>query len=222
MSPFPDPLTATIDLQRQIVEETLDFDTKTQEWPERPQEIDHADVGQTSHDIGYEENKLELLHYGPLVDEDERHDISLLFVYALISRPYILDLQPDKSVVRRFLEHGFDIDLIDWNEPSTLDRRLSLDHYVNVYIDNCVNVVRDRSGREAINLFGYCMGGTMSTMYAAPAQRRSGISYYSRRASSPTATRVSWSSGLMATIQKPSPIPSGTCRRSSSPLASRT
>ncbi len=167
MSSFPDPLIATIDLQRQLVEEILDIDRKAEEWPERLQEIEHADVGQTPHDVVYEENKLELLHYEPLVDEDERHDVPLLFVYALVNRPYVLDLQSDKSVVRRFLEHGFDVYLIDWNEPSTLDRRLSLDHYVNVYIDNCVNVVCERAGRETINLFGYCMGGTMSTMYAA-------------------------------------------------------
>ncbi len=167
MTPFPDPVTATIDLQRQVMEETLDFGRKAEELPDRLREIDHANLGQTPHEVVYEENKLELLHYEPLVEEDERHSIPFLFVYALINRPYILDLQPDKSVIRRFLEHGFDVYLINWNEPSVLDRQLSLHHYVNVYMDNCVNIVRKRSEREAVNLFGYCMGGTMSAMYAA-------------------------------------------------------
>jgi polyhydroxyalkanoate synthase len=52
------------------------------------------------------------------VPEAERHDVPLLFVYALINRPYILDLQQDRSVVRRMLEAGFDVYLIDWGEPS--------------------------------------------------------------------------------------------------------
>ena len=41
----------------------------------------------------------------------------MLFCYALINRPYILDLQPDKSVVRQYLERGFDVYLIDWGVP---------------------------------------------------------------------------------------------------------
>jgi len=115
----------------------------------------------------YEENKLELHHYEPLVPEEERHDVPLLFVYALINRPYILDLQPDRSVIRRMLEAGFDVYMIDWGEPSDLDASLSLHDYVNRYIDNCVDVVRERSGQDSINLMGYCMGGTMSVMYTA-------------------------------------------------------
>jgi polyhydroxyalkanoate synthase len=57
--------------------------------------------------------------------------------------------------------------MIDWNEPSRLDQYLTLDDYVNRYIDNCVDVVRERSGQDSINILGYCMGGTMTAMYAA-------------------------------------------------------
>jgi polyhydroxyalkanoate synthase len=70
-------------------------------------------------------------------------------------------------VVRRLLEAGFDVYLIDWGEPSMLDQSLTLDDYVNRYIDNCVDEVAERAGLDAINLLGYCMGGTMSVMYAA-------------------------------------------------------
>jgi len=165
MSRYPDPATATVDVERQLVEEMAAFESKAAELPDRLAEMAGVDVGSTPHEVVYEENKLELLHYEPLADET--HDVPLLLVYALINRPYILDLQPDKSVVRRFLEAGFDVYLVRWNEPSTLDRHLTLDHYVNVYVDNCVDEVRARSGADAVNLLGYCMGGTMSAMYAA-------------------------------------------------------
>ena len=50
------------------------------------------------------------------------HATPVLFCYALINRSYILDLQPDKSVVGRYLERGFDVYMIDWQPPADADR----------------------------------------------------------------------------------------------------
>ena len=133
--------------------------------PDRLDAMGSVEVGTTPGEAVYEENKLKLVHFDPLTSQ--RHDVPILVVYALINRPYILDLQPDRSVVRRLLEDGFDVYLIDWGEPSALDASLTIDDYVVRYLDNCVDVVRERSGVDAINLLGYCMGGTMSAMYAA-------------------------------------------------------
>ncbi|QLK26844.1 class III poly(R)-hydroxyalkanoic acid synthase subunit PhaC [Natrinema zhouii] len=159
------PFATALNMQRQAWEATADFAEKTQVAPERTETIENIDVGQTPSEVVYEENKLELLHYEPMTEE--QHDIPILIVYALINKPYILDLQPDRSVVQTLLEAGFDVYLIDWGEPSKLDRSLGLDDYVNRYIDNCVDVVRERSGQDSINILGYCMGGTKSAMYAS-------------------------------------------------------
>jgi polyhydroxyalkanoate synthase len=163
MNPFTFPL----DAQRQLWEQAADRTESVGAIPDGLETMAGVEVGETTSEVVYRENKLELHHYEPLVPEEERHEVPLLFVYALINRPYILDLQPDRSVVRRMLEAGFDVFLIDWGEPSNLDTSLSLHDYVNRYIDNCVDEVRERSGRDSINLLGYCMGGTMSVMYAA-------------------------------------------------------
>ncbi|WP_228717180.1 MULTISPECIES: class III poly(R)-hydroxyalkanoic acid synthase subunit PhaC [Haloferax] len=133
--------------------------------PSQVERANAVEVGQTPSEVVYEENKLQLLHYES--QTESQHDVPILVVYALINRPYILDLQPDRSVVRTLLENGFDVYLIDWGEPSLLDASLTLDDYVNRYLENCVDVVRERSGQDAINILGYCMGGTMSAMYAA-------------------------------------------------------
>ncbi len=159
------PYATALELQRQTWENAADLAEKTQVAPERTETLENVEVGQTPSEVVYEENKLELLHYEPMTEE--QHDVPILVTYALINKPYILDLQPDRSVIRTLLEAGFDVYMIDWGEPSKLDRKLSLDDYVNRYIDNCVDVVRDRSGQDAINILGYCMGGTMSAMYAA-------------------------------------------------------
>ncbi|WP_225335851.1 class III poly(R)-hydroxyalkanoic acid synthase subunit PhaC [Halomicrobium urmianum] len=166
------PITAALDLQRKTLESMTEGVEAAAAAPERFARMQEVDVGQTPSEVVYEENKLELLHYdaeaaGIDVPEEEREEVPILIVYALINKPYILDLQPDRSVVRRLLEAGHDVYLIDWNEPSRLDQHLGLDDYVNRYIENCVDEIRERSGRDAINLLGYCMGGTMSVMYAA-------------------------------------------------------
>jgi len=123
------------------------------------------EVGSTPADVVYQGRKLRLLHYKPMVEKT--HPVPLLVVYALINKYYVLDLQPDRSWVRNLLKQGFDIYLIDWGSAEPIDRYLTFDDYVNRYTDRFVDTVRDASGQERITLHGYCMGGTMSVMYAA-------------------------------------------------------
>jgi polyhydroxyalkanoate synthase len=122
-----------------------------------------VDVGTAPNEVVYSDGKMKLLHYIPQVDEP--HPIPLLIIYALINKPYILDLQPDKSVIRKLLASGFDVYLIDWGTPTDVDRYLNLDDYVNWYIDDVVDVIRRRHDLDSITIFGYCMGGTLSVMY---------------------------------------------------------
>ena len=123
-----------------------------------------ADVGQTPSEVVYEENKLELHHYEP---EEKRYETPLFIVYALVNRPYILDLQPDRSVVGQFLDAGFEVFLVDWGEPSALDTSLGLEDYVCRYLDNCVEAICERAGVEQVHLLGYCMGGSLTIMYTS-------------------------------------------------------
>jgi polyhydroxyalkanoate synthase len=88
----------------------------------------------------------------------------ILIAYALVNKPYILDLQPDKSVVRAMLLSGIDVYLIDWGTPTDRDRYLELDDYVNGYMHRCVREVCRDAGVESVTILGYCMGGTMTAM----------------------------------------------------------
>jgi polyhydroxyalkanoate synthase len=121
--------------------------------------------GCTPSEVVYEEDNLRLLRYtwGP----EKRFKTPLLISFALVNRSYILDLLPHKSVVRHFLRAGFDVYLIDWGVPSHGDRHLGLEAYIDRYLHNVVNTLRKSNRDRPINLLGYCMGGTMSAMYAA-------------------------------------------------------
>jgi polyhydroxyalkanoate synthase len=91
----------------------------------------------------------------------------VLICYALVNRPYILDLQPGKSVVQRYLEQGFDVYLIDWGVPSYGDRGRTLEQYVGGYLRHMVAKVLADKRCASLHLLGYCMGGTMSAMFSA-------------------------------------------------------
>src|SRR5258707_3534012 len=61
--------------------------------------------GASPSEVVYEEDRLKLLHYESPVQP--RYRTPLLFVYALVNRPYILDLKRDRSVVAHFVNSGF-------------------------------------------------------------------------------------------------------------------
>jgi class III poly(R)-hydroxyalkanoic acid synthase PhaC subunit len=121
--------------------------------------------GTTPHDVVYEEDGLKLLRYRNGSGVAFREPI--LICYALINRPYILDLQPERSVVQQLLKRGFDVYLIDWGVPSAADRTMRLHDYVCVLMKHAAEYVRKASASPTFNLLGYCMGGTMSTMFTA-------------------------------------------------------
>jgi polyhydroxyalkanoate synthase len=90
----------------------------------------------------------------------------ILIVYAWINRPYVLDLRPEISVVKKYLEAGFDTYIIDWGYPTAVDRYLDLDDYVD-FLDKSIELIKRRTATHSVNIHGYCLGGTLSAVYAA-------------------------------------------------------
>jgi len=138
---------------------------KFQKGSEVISELTEISVGVTPHEIVYSEDKMKLLHYKTTVKNP--CPVPVLMVYALVNRYYILDLSPDKSVIKNLLDRGFDVYAIDWGYPSGMDRYLTIDDYVNGYLNNAVDYVRNKSGADKISLLGVCVGGTLSVMFAA-------------------------------------------------------
>ena len=123
------------------------------------------EVGTAPKEVVYQDGKMKLIHYIPMVQKP--HKIPLLIIYALINKPYILDLQPDRSVIRGLLKEGFDVYMIDWGIPTDTDRYLTLDDYINWYTNDVVDFIRRRYNLDSISILGYCMGGTLSVMFTS-------------------------------------------------------
>ncbi len=128
-------------------------------------DISEVDVGTAPKQLIYEEDKLKLYHYKPT--DDKACGVPVLVVYALVNRPYMLDIQPDRSFIRNLLKLGLDVYIIDWGYPTQADRYLSMDDYINGYMGNCVEAVRKNAKSDKVSLMGVCQGGTFSAIYSA-------------------------------------------------------
>lgn len=128
-------------------------------------ELKDIDVGTCKKESIYQQDKVNLYRYH--ADSDNKNRIPVLIVYALVNRPYMADLQQDRSLIRNLLAKGLDIYLIDWGYPDAEDSSLSIEDYIEEYLGNCVDEVRKCSGRGKINLLGICQGGVFSLCYTA-------------------------------------------------------
>lgn len=129
-----------------------------------------VEVGTTPKDVVIDHPMFKLYHY----KNEHRLEYAepILVCYALVNRAYILDLQPSRSVIRQLLRRGFDVYMIDWTVPRTIDKNLRLANYVLDFLMQNVDFVRKQSGMDRINLLGYCMGGAMSSMFTALHQEK--------------------------------------------------
>lgn len=123
-----------------------------------------TEISTTPYDVVYQEDRVKLKHYIP---EKVTSKTPLLIVYALINRETMLDLQPERSVVKSLMALGQEVYMIDWGYPTRKDRYITIDDHVNWYMDDIVDFIREKHEFEKINLMGICMGGTFSAMYSA-------------------------------------------------------
>ncbi|QBP41223.1 class III poly(R)-hydroxyalkanoic acid synthase subunit PhaC [Paenisporosarcina antarctica] len=122
-------------------------------------------VGQTPKELIWTKNKAKLYRYQPAIKKT--NSVPILMVYALINKPYILDLTPGNSLIEHLTNQGHDVYLIDWGTPGYEDKNMKLDDYILDYMPRAVKKVIQTSGASEISLFGYCMGGTMTSIFAA-------------------------------------------------------
>ena len=142
-----------------------DFYEKTIKFSEMIKNPPQVKTGQTPSEVVYRKHRMKLLHYKPA--SDKPYKTPLLVVFAMVNKPYILDLVPGKSVIEFLVNKGFDVYMLDWGDPTTIDNNKGLDEYINNYFDRAVDWILKNTGVSKLSLFGYCMGGTMSLMYAA-------------------------------------------------------
>lgn len=152
-------------MENQLLKEFADINDKMIKSYETLSQIKEVEIGQSPKTVVFEEDKLKLYHYTREGEPSVKTPV--LIVYALVNTYKMLDLQPDRSYIQNLLNLGLDVYLIDWGYPTQSDRYLSMDDYVNGYINDCVDVIRKKHKAEKINIISICQGGTLSIIYSA-------------------------------------------------------
>ena len=170
MRPFVEGLGRTSPVAAAWMEEWRRTAERAASWPKVAKAVRERQEWATPFDVVASEGPVRLLRFRLPEGEAKpvrRFATPLLMVFAMVNRPYVLDLLPNKSVVRQFLRAGFDVFMIDWGVPQPGDGTKTLHDYVEGHLDRLARRVLALTGQPQLNLFGYCMGGTMSAMYTS-------------------------------------------------------
>ncbi|WP_428852884.1 class I poly(R)-hydroxyalkanoic acid synthase [Imbroritus primus] len=124
----------------------------------------------TPGDVIYENEYFQLIQYHPLTDKVFARP--LLIVPPCINKFYVLDLQPENSLVRYAVEQGHTVMLVSWRNPGNDMADRTWDDYIEHAAIQAIHVTQAVSRQKQINVLGFCVGGTiLSTALAVLAAR---------------------------------------------------
>jgi polyhydroxyalkanoate synthase len=116
-------------------------------------------VATTPGDIVFENDFFQLIEYKPLTDKV--FERPLLFVPPCINKYYILDLQPDNSLIRYAVAQGHRLFVISWRNPDDSCKAWTWDDYIEQAAIKAISVTQEISGAKTIDTLGFCVGGTI-------------------------------------------------------------
>jgi polyhydroxyalkanoate synthase len=134
----------------------------------RKGQISHSDekafevgknVATTEGDVVFENALFQLLQYKPLTGKV--YERPLLIVPPCINKYYILDLQPNNSLVRYAVEQGHTVFLVSWRNPDASMSDMTWDDYVEQGVFKALEVSKEISEQDQVNAFGFCVGGAL-------------------------------------------------------------
>jgi polyhydroxyalkanoate synthase len=127
-------------------------------------------VATTEGAVVFENDYFQLIEYKPLTAKV--HQRPMLFVPPCINKYYILDLQPENSLIRYTVQQGHRVFVVSWRNPDESMADRTWDDYIEHAAIQAIRVVQEISGQDRIDTLGFCVGGTiLSTALAVLAAR---------------------------------------------------
>ena len=118
-------------------------------------------IATTEGQVVFRNDLFELIQYAPLTETV--YERPYLMVPPCINKYYILDLQPDNSVVRYMVEQGHTVFLVSWKNPDASMSKVTWDDYVGDGVIKAIEVVKEIGSTDQINVLGFCVGGTLTS-----------------------------------------------------------
>jgi polyhydroxyalkanoate synthase subunit PhaC len=132
-------------------------------------EVGH-NVATTEGSVVFENELFQLIEYKPLTPTV--YERPLLMVPPCINKYYILDLQPENSLIRYTVEQGHRVFVMSWRNPDESLAAKTWDDYIEDAAIRAIRVVQEISDAETIDTLGFCVGGTiLATALAVLAAR---------------------------------------------------
>lgn len=148
-----------------IAEEMVKTTEKIAKGYQTLQDIDTVEIGMTPKELVWQSDKIKMFHY--LRDTPAKCATPVLVSFAMLNRHDVLDLQPDRSLMKKLLDSGLDIYIMDWGYHNKSDRYLTMEDYIDGYMNDAIDFLRKRHNTDKIHKMGICQGGTFSMIYAA-------------------------------------------------------
>lgn len=125
--------------------------------------VGRPEVGVSPKDVVWQRGKVLLYRYR---NDHRSFSPPILLVMSLVSRPYVLDLRPNNSFVEALVRRGHDVYMLDWGTPDASDANNSLETYCDELIPFAAAVAMRAARARSIHVFGYCLGGLLSLVFA--------------------------------------------------------
>ncbi len=116
-------------------------------------------VATTEGSVVFENELFQLIEYKPLTAQV--FATPMLFVPPCINKFYILDLQPENSLIRHTVAQGHRLFVVSWRNPSPEMSKFTWDHYIEDGAIKAIEVTREIAGTKKVNTLGFCVGGTI-------------------------------------------------------------
>lgn len=130
------------------------------------------DIAATPGSVVFQNELMQLIQYAPQTDEVYRRP--LLYIPPLVNKYYLLDLQPKSSLIRWLVGEGHTLFVVSWVNPGPDLADKGLDDYLAEGPLAALGAIEKATGEKEVDLFGFCMGGTLAAMAAAKAENRDG------------------------------------------------
>ena len=127
-------------------------------------------IATTEGAVVYENELMQLIQYTPLTPKVGSRP--LLVVPPCINKFYIMDLQPDNSLIRFMIEQGNTVFLVSWRNPMEAQGNVTWDDYLEHGAIDALRVVREICRVKQVNALGFCVGGTILTSALAVLKAR--------------------------------------------------
>jgi polyhydroxyalkanoate synthase len=128
-------------------------------------DLGKVEIGTTPKELVWQSDKISMYHY--VRDTPAKCATPVLVSFAMLNRHDVLDLQPDRSLMKKLLDEGLDLYIMDWGYHTKADRYLTMEDYIDGYLNDAVDFLRKRHNTDKIHKMGICQGGTFSMIYAA-------------------------------------------------------